>query len=185
MRYAIIFGLLTMCCLLAACGKHSDNIIIGGSHGVVDIHLGLEGQRVTLHAQDAPEATINADGDFQVNQQPVAVNASERELLKSYYENAMMIPTDAIATGKAGAAIGAQALKSVASQLAGGNPDHIKQDVEAKAATVKAAALKICQDLGNTKTAQDQLAAQLPAFKPYGNVIDADSVSNCEKDQKD
>jgi hypothetical protein len=187
MKYATTFALLTFCfcCLLTACGKPSDNIIIGGRSGAVNIHLGLDDGRVTLHAQDAPSATINANGDLQVNQQPVTTNAGERELLKSYYENAMMIRTDAIATGKAGAAVGVQALKSVADRLANGDPDQIKQDVDAKAQVVKAEAFKICRDLSNTKTAQDQLAAQLPAFKPYGNIISADSVSDCEKDQKD
>jgi hypothetical protein len=185
MKYATVSGMLVLCSLLAECGHHSDITVIGGEGGAVNVNMGLGNGQVTLHAQDAPDAVITANGDLQINQQPVTVDAADRELLKSYYENAMMIRTDGIATGKAGVAVGAQALKSVATRLASGNPDQIQQDVDAKAKLVKEAALKICHDLGNIKTSQDQLAAQLPAFKPYGSVISADSVNDCEKDQKD
>jgi hypothetical protein len=184
MRHATLSGLLTLCCVLAACGQQSDHIIIAGRSGVVNIPLGLDDGHVTLHAQDAPDATISANGELQIDQQPVTTSAGERELLKSYYENAMKIRTDAIATGKAGAAVGAQALKSVANRLASGDPDQIKQDVNAKTQIVKASVLKLCQDIGNTKTAQDQLSTQLSAFKPYANIISADDVNDCEKDQQ-
>lgn len=186
MKCAAVFGILTLCGLLAACGNHSDDeVTIGGHGGMVNVHMGFENGQVALHAQDAPTAVISAAGDLQIDQQPVAVNQAQRELLKSYYENAMMIRTDGIATGKAGVAVGAQALKSVATRLASGNPDQIQQDIDAKTKLVKDAALKICHDLGNIKSTQDQLVAQLPAFKPYGNVIGGDDVNDCEKDQKD
>jgi hypothetical protein len=68
--------------------------------------------------------------------------------------------------------------------LASGDPDQIKQDVNAKTQIVKASVLKLCQDIGNTKTAQDQLSTQLSAFKPYANIISADDVNDCEKDQQ-
>lgn len=185
MKYHAILVTLTLCGLLAACGKDSNVTIIGDEGGYLKSNIGLSNGQVILHAHDAPDAIISANGDLQIDRQPITINQDERQLLKSYYDNATMITADGIATGKAGAAVGAQALKSVATRLADGNPDQIKQDVEAKAQAVKDAALKICRDLGNIKTNQDQLAAQLPAFKPYANVISADSVNDCEKDQKD
>ena len=186
MKRATVFGMLTLCGLLAACSHHSDDeITLGGHGGMVNIHMGFENGQVALQARDAPPALISAAGDLQIDQQPVAVDPAQRELLKSYYENAMMIRTDGIATGKAGVAVGAQALKSVATRLASGNPDQIQQDIDAKTQLVKDAVLKICRDLGNVKTNQDQLVVQLPAFKPYGDIVSATDVSDCEKGQKD
>lgn len=198
MRHLSSMSALALCCLLAGCGDHSDdhsitvvhsngritviNSDVGGfSHG--DIHLG-HGD-VTVHTSGAPDAIISANGDLRIEQRPVAVDAAQRELLKSYYGSAMMILTDGIATGKAGAAVGEEAAKSVLTRLASGSPDKIQQDIDAKVKPLKAAALKICDDVGNVKSSQDQLAATLPAFKPYGNVIAAGDVDDCKKDKDD
>lgn len=173
-----------LCGLLAACGNGSDTPMTFSSSdsNVLNGHIRLSDGHVMLHAQDTPDATITEMGDLQIGQQGVQVDPAARELLKSYYQNAMLIRTDGIATGKAGAAVGEAAAKSVASNLASGHPDQIQQDVEAKAQGVKQAAMKICQDLGNIQTAQDQLVAQLPAFKPYGNIVKAGDVSDCKND---
>ncbi|RDS86469.1 hypothetical protein DWU99_04320 [Dyella psychrodurans] len=166
---------------MSACSNHMDDL---NSSDIMNGSIRLSHEQVTLHAKDSPDAVISANGDLQIDQKSVETSPAERELLKSYYENAMMIRTDGIATGKAGAAVGAQALKSVAKGIAGGNGDQIQQEIDAKTKVVKEAALKICQDLANIKTNQDQLVAQLPAFKPYDNVISGDDVGDCQKDQK-
>lgn len=184
MKLASCLATLTLCGLLAACGDGSDTPVTFSSDNtnMLNGHIRLSNGNVTLHAENAPDATITAIGDLQIGQQGVQVDAAARELLKSYYRNAMLIRTDGIATGKAGAAVGEAAAKSVVSNLASGNPDQIQRDVEAKAQGVKQAALKICEDLGNIQTAQDQLVAQLPAFKPYGNIVKGDNVSDCKND---
>jgi len=165
-------------------GGHTSviNSNIGGlAHG--SLHLG--NGDVTVRADGAPDAVINANGDLQIDQHPVAVNDAQRTLLKSYYSNATMILNDGLATGKAGAAVGEEAAKSVLTRLASGSPDKIQQDIDAKVKPLKEAALKICADLGNVKSNQDQLAAMLPAFKPYGNVVGSDDVEDCKKDKDD
>jgi hypothetical protein len=176
------FGIVLLCGALAACSSSQGDL--SGTSSIVNGGIVLNHEEVTLHARNAPDAVINANGDLQIDQQAVQTSPAQRELLKSYYENAMMIRTDGIATGKAGAAVGAQAIKSVAKGLASGNTDQIQHDIDAKAKVVTDAAMKICQDLANIKTNQDQLATQLSAFKPYGNVIGGDDVSDCQKDQK-
>lgn len=197
-RFSLSVGIIALCGLLAACGDHSDdhsitavhsdgritviNSDIGGlSHG--SIHLG--NGDVTVRADNTPDAVITANGDLRIDQRDVAVDAAQREQLKSYYGNATMILTDGIATGKAGAAVGEEAAKSVLTRLASGNPDKIQQDIDAKVKPLKEAALKICSDLGNVKNSQDQLAATLPAFKPYGSVISSSDVDDCKKDKDD
>jgi len=181
-------GIAALCCVLGACGDHSGGHItvinsnVGGfSNG--SIHLG--NGDVAVRANGAPDAVITANGDLRIDQHPIAVDATQRELLKAYYGNAMAILTDGIATGKAGAAIGEEAAKSVVTRLASGNPDKIQQDIDAKVKPLKEAVLKICNDVGSVKKNQDQLAATLPAFKPYGNVISGDDVEDCKKDNDD
>lgn len=198
MRLCLSLGTLALCALLSACSDHSDdhNVIVvhsGGHTSVINsnisglahgsLHLG--NGDVTVRAEGAPDAVINANGDLQIDQHPVAVNDAQRTLLKSYYSNATMILNDGIATGKAGAAVGEEAAKSVLTRLASGSPDKIQQDIDAKVKPLKEAALKICTDLGNVKNNQDQLVATLPAFKPYGNVVGSDDVDDCRKDKDD
>ncbi|GLQ97533.1 hypothetical protein [Dyella mobilis] len=181
-KTAVVSFSLALCTLLAACsGSNQASINSDGDfnlHGSIQAHDGY----ITLRASSAPDATISANGDLKINDQAVTVDPAVRALLQSYYQNALMVRNDGIATGKAGAAVGAQALKSVASGLASGHTDQIQQQVEAKAQTVKQAALKICQDLGSIQLAQDQLVAQLPAFKPYGQIVNGGDVNDCKKD---
>jgi hypothetical protein len=184
MNYATMLGTLALCGLLAACGNDSDSHSITSDAGV---HLSSgsiragDGQ-ITLRTSGTPDAVISAQGDLQINQQAVTVDPAVRDLLKSYYQNAISVRTDGIATGKAGAEVGEQALKSVTKGMTSGHPDQIQAEIEAKAQVVKEAALKVCADLGNIQSAQDQLVAQLPAFKPYGHIVSADDVSDCKND---
>ena len=91
-----------------------------------------------------------------------------------------------IETGKAGAGIAGAAIKGAVSSIAGDGDDHATEDqVQAQTDKVKQAAMKICDDLAHIRTAQDQLATQLPAFKPYGALIDPGSVDECRKDDND
>ncbi len=197
MRHSWI-GVAALCCLLGACGDHSDDhsltIVHSDGHITVinsnigglssgSIHLG--NGDVTVRVSHAPDAVITANGDLSIAQHPIAVDPAQRETLKAYYGNAMAILTDGIATGKAGAAVGETAAKSVVTRLASGDPDKIQQDIDAKVKPLKEAALKICDDVGKVKQSQDQLAATLPAFKPYGNVVGSDDVEDCRKDNDD
>jgi hypothetical protein len=42
--------------------------------------------------------------------------------------------------------------------------------------------LDICKAEAAIKTAQDQLAGQLAAFKPYASIVSASDVADCEND---
>ncbi|HTV86505.1 MAG TPA: hypothetical protein VME63_13970 [Dyella sp.] len=176
MNRAALLATVLLCGVIAACGNDADSDMLNGS-------IRLSHDQITLHAKDAPDAVIGANGDLTIDQQAIQTSPAERELLKRYYDNVLMIRTDGIATGKAGVAVGAQAMKSVAQGLANGNSDQIQQQIDAKTKAVTDAAMKICQDLANVKINQDQLVAQLPAFKPYANVISGSDVGDCRKDQ--
>jgi hypothetical protein len=183
MKHAIAFCGLALCAMLAGCGDGSGKSSIDSDgdfhlHGSIQVRDGY----VTLKTANAPDATISATGDLHIDQQAVAVDPAVHALLQSYYQSALNVRDDGIATGQAGAAVGEQAVKSVAADVASGHTDQIQQQVEAKAQMVKLAALKVCQDLGRVQAAQDQLVVQLSAFKPYGKIVSIDDVNDCKSD---
>ncbi|HEY0197756.1 MAG TPA: DUF2884 family protein [Rhodanobacter sp.] len=183
---ASLIGAVVLTGLLAGCDHDSDiNIISSGNSNLVNGGIRLHDGLVTLHAKGSPDATISATGDLGIDQHAVEVNANQRSLLQQYYRNAAAVRQHGIETGKAGAAIAGQAISSVAKGIAKGDTDQIDKEIDAKTAVVTQTALKICGDLAGIKTAQDALASQLPAFKPYAAIVDAGAVIDCEKDAKD
>ncbi|WP_168171180.1 DUF2884 family protein [Rhodanobacter sp. B04] len=178
--------MLAMTALIAGCGKESGNtnVLSFRSGSLVNGGITLRNDEVTLHVQSTPDAVINAAGDLSIDQRSTAVNAAQRALLQDYYRNVVAVNEDGIVTGKAGAAIAGQAIKSVVKGIASGNTDSIDKDINAKSQKVTQEALKICQDLTNIKTTQDSLAVQLAAFKPYAGIIKADNLTDCTSGSK-
>lgn len=161
--------------LSAAClaGCHADEHSI-----TISSYITLHGETVAVHAPDRPDALINANGELTIGNKPIAVTASEHELLKQYHVTAMAIRDHGIATGKAGIETAGRALGSVASGLASGNTDKIDAEVSASVAKVDASAALICTDLAQIHTTQESLASQLEAFRPYA-LIKADEARHC------
>jgi hypothetical protein len=180
MKHALTTGLFAACLLSAACSEHSGNHLQGAHvlHGAIQLGDG----QITLHASDAPIATIGANGDLQIGQQSIATDQATRDLLKTYYANAQSIHVDSVATGQAGEAMGNQIADSVKAQLANGHPEQFQKDVEASTKSLEQAAMKICQDVGNVKVTQDQLAGRLAAFKPYASIVGDADLSNCHSE---
>lgn len=170
-----VFLLTTM--VLAAAGMSGCHHDSDREHSVTS-HLSIHGQNVAVHAPGRPDAEISAAGDLAIAGQNVPVAASERDLLKHYHDTALALRDQAITTGKAGIATAGQAISSVASGLASGNPDRIDAEVSAKANKVDASAALICTDLAELRATQETLARQLEAFRPYA-VIKADEVEDC------
>ena len=85
-----------------------------------------------------------------------------------------------MATDMAGAVAAGQAAKSIAQEVASGDVANIDKKLQAKSPEETEAALKTCQDLAGIKAAQDSLAGQLAAFRPYAGIIEAGNVSDCE-----
>jgi len=161
---------------------------VGGcnsSHQVsIDDGISLSGDHVALHAPGRPDAEITAAGDLSIGNTAVTVTPAQRELLKSYYSDALAVRDHGIATGVAGANVASTALSSVAKGLASGNTDKIDAEVNASADKVEAQAANICADLERIHATQDVLSAQLEAFRPYA-VVKASEVDDCARDLKD
>lgn len=141
-------------------------------------HLSVDAQNVAVHAPGRPDAEISPTGDLTIAGQSIPVATAQRELLKHYHATALALRDQAITTGKAGIATAGQAISSVASGLANGQPDKIDAEVSASANKVDASAALVCNDLAEVRTTQEALARQLEAFRPYA-VIEADEVEDC------
>lgn len=185
MKVHCLASVLAAAILAGGCTASGDHGSIGfGSTHLANGRITINGDEARLHVKGAPDAAIGATGSLRIGHDVVATTPAQQALLRDYYRNAMAIREHGIATGKAGAAIAGQAISSVAKGLASGNTDNIDKEIDAKAARVEQEAQKICLDLVGVKAAQDALAPQLPAFKPYAGIVDADAVDECDKEGK-
>ncbi|HET8940441.1 MAG TPA: DUF2884 family protein [Rudaea sp.] len=167
-----LFAALTLTLLVAACGDNDSSVF---RHISV-----LDHSRIAVHAHNAADAIVTANGDLSIAGNNVVLTAEQRGLLQHYFAAVIALQADAIATGKAGAQTATTALGSVVSGLANGDPDKIGDDIEKQADEVDVAATKVCADLSAIQTNQDAIAAQLPAFKPYAS-IEAKQALECNR----
>jgi hypothetical protein len=171
-----LIPLFALCVLAAGCDSGSYT---STDHGRISTRDGL----VTLRPDHGTEATIDQAGVLSIDGKAVTVDDRQRELLRRYYSNATAIRQHGIETGKAGAAMAGEALKGVAETVKG-DENGVDKRVEAQTQKITDQVMKICDDLAGVKAAQDELAASLPAFKPYGGIVDEKSITDCRDDSK-
>jgi len=166
---------------LAGCGGDSGNtsIITGFGSSLANGGINLRHGTITLHVHGAPDAVIDAAGNLAIDGKPVTTDAAQHALLLDYYHHTQAVQQHGIDTGKAGAAIAGQALTSTVKGLVNGDTDNIDKEINARAAKVEQAAMRICDDMAGIQVAQNALAASLAAFKPYGDIIQDSSVKDC------
>jgi hypothetical protein len=144
---------------LAACSNHGSSA--SGQY------VSFTGDTLVVKTPAKPDARISANGDLRIGNNAVAVNPEQRALLKRYYSKVMVVRDDSIAHGTEGAALGVHAVGSAFGNLVAGTPDKIDRDIDAQGKTVEITAQRLCSDLGQVKATQGEVAAQLPAFRPY------------------
>lgn len=174
MKYQQMILLLTMCTAIAACNV--SDFYYAGKNGKIT----MDGNVLTLHVDGAPDATIGSSGDLNIEGKAISLAPSQRGLLMLYYQGVTDIREQALGMGKAGAAAGLKAIKNSLSEKSDSNGKQ-KIDDEVSAQTHQLS-LKMCQDEVNLKTVQDQLVAQIPAFKSYGAIFGNQTVDECLKD---
>ena len=178
-----LIGLLLMTGLVAGCGNSATSDF--GSSVIANGAISVKHDKVTLRVAGAPTAIIDADGTLQVDSKVVSTNQAEHEMLKQYYLAATAVREHGIATGKAGVAMAGETAKGAISSIFSGDEGKVHEDAKTGSLKVVQEAMKICQDLVNIRTAQDSLAAQLPAFKPYAGIIGATEAGHCRKNNDD
>ncbi len=136
---------------------------------------------LTINATGHPKAKIGANGDLIIDGKAVALTPDQRKLVSAYYGELEGITQAGIAVGKQGAKMAGKAVGAAISGVLSGNTDDIDAKVEAEARKIEAEARQICTRLSGLRTAQDALAAEVPAFRPYANLEQAD-IDDCGKD---
>ncbi len=177
-----LLGLLLIAGLMVGCGNSSVSDF--GSSVIANGAITVKQHKVTLRVADAPNAVIDEDGTLQVDSNAVSTNPAQRELLKQYYLAATAVREHGIATGKAGVEFAGEKVNDAIASALGSDEGKANEHAAADPNKVVQAAMKICQDLANIRTAQDSLGTQLPAFKPYADIIQADAA-RCRKDNDD
>ncbi len=173
MKHQRVILLSALCAVISACDVPDTTMM----NGAITLKDGV----VTLHAQNAPDAAINSAGDLQIGDKIVSVTPSQRGLLMLYNHNVQDVHDLGAEMGKTGAKMGAKALKNALKSKSDADQD---KDADAGAAQLSQLSVKMCEDQANIKTVQDQLAAALPAFKPYSAIVSSDSVDSCKDDEK-
>ncbi|HTV86504.1 MAG TPA: hypothetical protein VME63_13965 [Dyella sp.] len=175
MKYHRIIPLLVLMAATTACNVPST-MISNGEGG----RISLSGDDVTLHVDGSPDATISSAGDLAIDDKPVSTTPSQKGLLMLYVQNVKAVHDQALALGTAGAKIGLTALRD---KLSGEDSAAAKKQRDSQASQqADQYTSKLCQDQADIKSVQDQLAAQLPAFKPYGGIMRDKDVDDCRKD---
>ncbi|MBD8873911.1 DUF2884 family protein [Rhodanobacter sp. DHB23] len=164
--------LATLACVLAACST-PDTVMENGA-------IALYGNTVTLRVPGSPNAVIGADGTLTVDGKPVPATPAQRVLLAQYNQSVQDVRRTGLAMGKAGIGMAAKAITAAASSSSG----NAGKAADAGADQMKTLSLDICRDTAAIKAAQDQLAMQLAAFKPYAAIVGATSVTDCMNDAK-
>jgi hypothetical protein len=163
MKTKLVLLPLLLAPALAACsGSDSFDAHVNGN-----LHISFDNGALVVTAPGHPDARIDANGDFRIGDNAVALTPTQRGMLKQFYGEAISVRDDGIATGKAGAALGVHAIGAALDGIFSGDSNQTDHEMEARSKTVETAALHLCGDLQHLKATQGQLATQLPAFKPY------------------
>lgn len=150
--------------LLAACVR-------GDGNSSVFQHLSIRGDGVVVaHSRTGSDAIVTSKGDLTIDNKPVPVTPTQRKLLQDYNRHVLALRTDAVATGKAGGRTAIRSVTAVVEGLVSGNADQIGDKVDRQASEVEALADKVCQHLLDIRSAQEEIIAEIPAFKPFATI---------------
>jgi hypothetical protein len=161
--------------VLAACGNASFGD--SGSTSIANGGIVVRGEQVVLHGTGGVDGSLDATGNLAVDGRAVAVDATQRDQLRQYYQAAHAVREHGIATGKAGAALALKSVKVAAAHVTGGDGAGADAALDAATRRVDREASKICLQLQQIRAAQDRLAATLPAFSPFAHIVDR--AENC------
>lgn len=186
MSFRYLPCVLALAVLTAGCnGSLDDTQVFGGNTDIINSRLTLHDQIVTIKAEGVPHATVNPQGHFAVDGHDVAVTDAQRAQLQRYNAAALKMHEDAVAVGKAGAETASKALGTVAGKMTGAeSSEETRQKMDAAAADVRQGVSKICDDLVEMKSVQDELSVQLEAFKPYGQALTDTTIEKCRSSAK-
>ena len=139
---------------------------------------------MTLTADDAgaPKAAITPQGDLLVAGKPVALSTRQRDEVLRYRAQYIEIAQQGIAIGHQGVEVGRHAVAPmIFASLFGASDKAIDTSMDKRLAGVREATAKLCDRMPALMAAQQQLAADLPAFRPYATLTQK-KIDDCRQD---
>ena len=147
----------------------------------VDIQTGPGGHHIAIGAGHGDgKAEITPAGDLLLEGKPADISPAQRALLLQYRQQIIAVAEAGMAVGVKGADLAGKALSETFSGLMHGNADEAGKRIEAEGRKLEADARQICAQLPGMLQSQQQLAASLPAFKPYATMTQHD-IEDCGK----
>ncbi len=135
------------------------------------------------HAKDArPKAEITPQGDLLIAGKQIPATPAQRDLLLAYRQQIISIASAGMDIGARGADLGMRAARQAMwGALFGKSDAEIEAAIKPQTDQIEAAAHQLCRRLPTMLTAQQQLAAAMPEFKPYATMTQKD-IDDCGKD---
>jgi len=157
----------------------ASNLDISGS-----MSINIDGRSIERPA-NSTKAEITPQGDLLIAGKPVTVTPEQHALLLAYRTQIIGVASAGMALGSQGADIGISALTGLADVAFGGKAGQraYQQRMQAEGKQMESKALALCKQLPPILATQEQLAASLPAFKPYARMTQQD-IDDCGKDLK-
>lgn len=137
---------------------------------------------ISVSKHSGAKVEITPDGSLLINDAAVPLDASQRALALRYRAQVVAVADAGIEIGVQGANLGVRAAGEAIKGVFSGDTGQIEQRINAEAEQLKARAAKICDQLPALLATQQQLAAAVPAFKPYAT-MDQGSIDKCRDGQ--
>lgn len=181
-RFARIAGLSCALILLAGCAgfRTADNELDTTAR-----KLATENTTLTSNDKNVPDAAITPRGDFLVNGKAVALTPQQRDEVLTYRAQTVEIAQQGIEIGHEGVEAGRRAVvPMIFAALFGADDDAVEASMNKRLGGVRKTSEQLCTRLPKLMATQQQLAADLPAFKPYATLTQKD-VDDCREDVAD
>jgi hypothetical protein len=131
------------------------------------------------------KAQITPQGDLLIDGKKVAATPEQTKMLLDYRRRVIGIAEAGMEIGTQGADLGMRAASTALSGVFSGKSDaEIEAAIKPQTDRIETAALELCKRLPDLLAAQQELAAAMPAFKPYATMEQQD-VEDCGKNISD
>ena len=145
------------------------------------IELATKNITVSDRDDSEPKAEITPQGDFLIAGKSVPLTSAQRAEMLDYRGQMVEIARQGLAIGKEGAKLGVDAATAaIAGIFSGESKQQIRQRVASQTSGIRQAAAKICDRLPALMETQQKLAADVPAFKPYADLMPA-KIADCRR----
>ena len=156
----------------------TENLDVGNG-----LQFDRDGRRKADATESLPKAEITPRGDFLIGGEAVAIDAGQRRQLLAYRRMVIDIARAGIDIREVAALAAMDAVdRGTFSLMIGAMTGSLERRVERTVrTTVGPGVLRICDRMPALRDAQQQLAADLPAFRPYAR-MEAQDADTCRND---